>query len=83
MFKDKQLGVLEHLKEEISELEEAIRLGKVKDISGEIADVFILTVVLAGLFGLSIFSIVSLKLEVLKKREWLPPDEKGIMRHRK
>ena len=70
--------VMAHCKEEIDEV-----LADPTDIM-EWADVLMIYLHGAQIYGYSIDKIYLAmldKFEIIKKRDWLPPDEKGIIRH--
>jgi NTP pyrophosphatase (non-canonical NTP hydrolase) len=77
-----------HLREECKELEEAVadlswpsRL-RTKHISDELADILIIAIHLAHCEGIDLYTAVKTKFETVKLREWLPPDEHGVIRHK-
>ena len=77
-------GASHHLVEEAKELCSAVELGLNKEETGEeIADVLVLALNIADLLEIDPFDVTKAKFEKLKSREWLPPDENGVVRHKK
>lgn len=72
-----------HMKEEVEELAEAILSRNKDDIGEELADVFIIGAHIQKVEAVDLYEAIRRKFEELKQREWLPPDEEGIIRHRK
>ncbi len=77
---------MHHLKEECSELIEALTAENPEayNIEMEFADCFILLLRAASLYGMTFRDLLNLaiyKMAINKKREWGNPDEKGIVRH--
>lgn len=86
------VGIGNHLMEEAAELVHAIKkwqkdpVKNWEELRHEIADVQVLFIQILSILGVSdsksLAEIVLEKLEILKKREWNPPDENGVI-HRK
>lgn len=78
-----------HLREEASELHDAITdyswppILRRDHIARELADIFIIAMHLADCEGIDLYEAVRQKLAIVRTREWLPPDENGVIRHKK
>jgi len=73
-----------HLKDEIAELMEAIKLGNRFEINHEIADCFILLFNIAdkcSLSHMSLKAIIDEKMAINYARTWNKPDERGVVKH--
>ncbi len=81
------LSKLAHLKEEVKELEEAIKQSNVTDndeATKEFADCFILLYGAASSFGMSwkdIGEAIDAKMEINKARKWGKPESNGVVHH--
>lgn len=62
-------------------LEEAHELVAVPDDPYEAADIMLLLLHHAQVNGYDLLTATKKKFEIIKKRQWLPPDENGIVRH--
>lgn len=67
-------GLINHLKEEVSEFSE-------ETDAEELADIFFILFHLCALLDIEPAIEIYNKLEKNKKREWLPPDEEGKVKH--
>lgn len=81
------LANIEHLKEEVEELRNAIfhEHGE-QEIRHEFADCFILLYGAAAAHGISYDAITDLiqeKFEIIKQRQWQKADKNGVIRHKK
>ena len=84
--KSDALSKLEHLKEEVDELEVEVQIFETKKVEAEFADCFILlfgAAFNAGFTFENIERLIQEKFEVNKGRDWGEPDEKGVIRHKK
>lgn len=70
-------AILDKLREEATELIEAIQPVNHKNIAEEIADVFIVSTALFGRCGVSFEDVVRYKLEINKERDWGKETENG------
>jgi NTP pyrophosphatase (non-canonical NTP hydrolase) len=83
--------IIAHLKREIKELDDAVNLLSINErrdyilrpIAMEIADCVMLLIHLAFKLGIHLLNSVFVKFEIVKKREWLPPDAEGVQVHKK
>lgn len=75
---ESMLGVLEHLREEFGEFNEAI--GTFKEAS-EAADIVILLTIYAEKRGFVLLDEVDKKMDINAARKWLPPNNDGVVKH--
>lgn len=75
-------SILKHLREEVDELEAALKSESREDIAEECSDVLLMLLHLAHRQGFSLRMSADWKLAVCQQREWLPPDESGVSRHK-
>lgn len=78
------LGKLSHLKEEITELQNAVDNGIKADIDDELADCWILLLNATSYLNYNekdIKSIIDNKLAINKARKWGKPTREGIVHH--
>lgn len=66
---------IEHMREEVEEL--ALAPGD----PYEAADIFLLLLHHAYVNGYDLMAAANKKFEIIKKRKWQKPDEKGVVRH--
>jgi ribA/ribD-fused uncharacterized protein len=66
---------IEHLKDELKELEETPSDGT------EMADMFLILLHLAHSHGVDLLAEADKKLEICEKRKWGTPDERGVSHH--
>jgi NTP pyrophosphatase (non-canonical NTP hydrolase) len=66
----------------VDELIHALEHNNPYSISDELADVLIIAIHIAHCRGINLYDAVKTKFEVVKNREWLPPDEHGVIRHK-
>ena len=75
-------GAMNHIMEEVGELALSIQHNDPEEkIASECADIVILLYTIANAYGFDLLDAVDEKMDVNIKREWHPPDEKGIVRH--
>lgn len=70
--------IIAHLKRELIELEQAV------DSNGqaeEVADCFMMLLHLARKTNRDILAEAQRKFEIVKLREWAPPDDQGVVEH--
>lgn len=71
-------GVIEHFKEEVQEfLDDLNEKGE----PAEAADIVILLMLRAKQKGYDLLGEVYKKMEINRRRTWLPPDKDGVRRH--
>lgn len=73
-------GPVYHLVKEAEELRLAHELDEAK-VPDEVADVIILALTIAHLYGFSAEDAVAAKMERNRRRRWGPPDEHGACQH--
>lgn len=71
-----------HLREEVDELIHALEHDNPYAIAEELADIFIIAIHIAHCRGIDLLRAVRDKFEIVRRREWLPPDEAGVIRHK-
>lgn len=69
------VNIIDHIKEEVSELEES-------GDEEEVADILILLLHYCALHEIDPLESLQAKFEIVQQREWEPPDDKGIVRRR-
>jgi len=77
-FGESNTGIIGHFKEEVEEFLDDL------DTPGEpmeAADIVILLMVRAERKGYDLLGSVYKKMEINRRRKWLPPDKEGIVRH--
>ena len=79
---DRAKGLVNHLKEEAIELNEAVHWGyHKKEISNELADVMILAFCICRSLNIDPYIAIANKFEAIQKRKYHPPDLLGVSRH--
>jgi NTP pyrophosphatase (non-canonical NTP hydrolase) len=72
-----------HLLEEASELLHAVEHDNPYSIGEELADILMLAIHIAHCKQIDLYQALREKFEVVQIREWLAPDENGVIRHKK
>ena len=78
-------GVMVHMRREFMELQLAYqrRDMDIHHVAEELADLFILSVALGNFLGISVTRAVCAKMVVNMQREWQPPDDQGVIEHKR
>jgi hypothetical protein len=74
-------GLVAHIKKEILELEEALFFKNKQGVSEEASDLLILLLGIAHRVGFDLLETAEEKFDVLLLRDWMPPDEHGVIEH--
>jgi NTP pyrophosphatase (non-canonical NTP hydrolase) len=76
-----------HLREEVDELIDALAheppQGHPYAIAQELGDIVIIAMHVAHCRGIDLYEAVRQKFDLVRARTWLPPDENGVIRHKK
>lgn len=71
-------SICAHLMEEVGELAESFNEFEIEE---EIGDCLLLLFHICDLYGIDPEAAARKKFEVVKKRQWGKPDERGVIRH--
>lgn len=74
-------GALNHISQEVSEALEDLEAGNKERLSLELADIFFLLMQVVDLNDIDIHAAIAAKLTTNKEREWVKPDENGVINH--
>jgi NTP pyrophosphatase (non-canonical NTP hydrolase) len=66
----------------VEELIHALEHDNPYSIAEELADIFIIAFHIAHCRGIDLIRAIRDKFEIVQQREWLPPDEHGVIRHK-
>ena len=77
-FGESNTGLMGHFKEEVKEFDDAL---DTPEEALEAADIVIILMTRAHRKGYDLLGSVYKKMEINRRRKWLPPDRQGIVRH--